>query len=587
MLHHLRITDFGIIEEVELALASGLNVLTGETGAGKSMIVGAVSLLKGGRGSAESVRKGAKEAVIEAVLAVKDPGLVSLLEGLGLPEGDGELLIRRVVPAAGRGRIYVNGALCTAQVLSQLMGRVLDISGQHEFQALADRAFQRQLLDAVALNADLTQSMSERFSEVECLGKTLASTRLDDRQRVERLEFLRFQLRELELAELRPGEEAEVEASLSKLRRASDLIEAANGAAHVIYSGDRAVTERLARVHRPLAELASVDGSLGALAAQVDEARILLEDAGLALSRYAGTVALDPGELGRLEERGAQLHRLRRKHAATIEQLIERQDEIQAEIEQLDNFDQHQEDLEAELERARAAAGEVARDLSRRRKQAARRLSRQISSQLGELGMGGAEFEIRLGATAAQKGDHAYRLFVEAGEQRRMHAAGWDRVEMLVTTNPGEDPRPVGRVASGGELSRIMLAVRQVMGRHDPTLLTVFDEVDAGVGGAVADVVGCSLAAVGQHQQALVVTHLPQVAAYAERHFLVGKGRRGKRTTTRVETLDESARVEELARMLGASRVSEAARANARQLLVAARAACALESEARSRKNVA
>lgn len=578
MLHQLRIADFGIIDEVELTLAPGLNVLTGETGAGKSMIVGAVSLLKGGRSSVDLVRKGAKEAVVEAVLAVSDPELRGQLEGLGLPAGDEELLVRRVVPSAGRGRIYVNGALCTAQVLGKLMGQLLDISGQHEFQALADRVFQRKLLDAVALKQADRLGMAEAFAEVERLGEALAATRLDDRQRVERLEFLRFQLRELEAAELRPGEEAEVEASLARLRRASDLVEAAKGAAHVIYSGDRAVTERLARAHRPLSELVSVDGSLGPLAAQIDEARVLLEDAALALQRYSGTVSLDPGQLARLEERGGQLHRLRRKHAATIDQLIIRQVDLREEAEQLENFDERQADLEGELQRAREVAAERARDLSRRRQRAGRRLSRQISSQLAELGMKGAQLEIRVSGSAVKQGDEAHRIFVEGGEQRRLHATGWDRVEMLVTTNPGEDPRPVGRVASGGELSRIMLAVRQVMGRDDPTVLTVFDEVDAGVGGAVADVVGRSLAAVGLHQQALVVTHLPQVAAYAQRHFLVGKGKQGKRTTTRVEALDEKARVEELARMLGARRVSEAARANARQLLSAAREGASAKS---------
>lgn len=574
MLLQLRIVDFAIIEGVELTLAPGLNVLSGETGAGKSMIVGAASLLRGGRSSAEIVRKGSQEAVVEALFALEGQRRAqALLEELGLPAGDGELLVRRVVPRSGRGRIWVNGSLCTAAVLGRLMAGLLDISGQHEYQSLGDRGMQLELLDALAVQPAQRAAMAAAHQKLVELGQALDRTQLDDRQRVERIDFLQFQLRELEAAKLELGEDEQLETRVARLRRASDLAEATAQAERELYAQDRSLCQRIAALHRRISDLQHLDPVLVPLAAQLEEGRVLLEDAAFSLGRYGSSIEQDPQSLDATEARLDLLRRLLRKHGGSLEEVLARQQAMRAELDELASLDLRRDELHRALAVAQDEARQVAGRLTTARRRGARRLATGINAKLGELGMKGAAFDVALEPRAEHEGVAAALVLRDGKISRRVGASGWDRVEFVVATNLGEDARPLGRIASGGELSRLMLALRQVLGQHAPAGTSVFDEVDAGIGGAVADVVGQSLAQVAHHRQVLVVTHLPQVAAYAERHFHVGKGTRGARTTTTLRELDDAERIEELARMLAGSRVTEAARANARQLFSAAEAA--------------
>jgi DNA repair protein RecN (Recombination protein N) len=581
VLTELRIVDVGIIESVELSLAAGLNVLTGETGAGKSMIIGAAGLLRGGRASTELVRKGADEAVIEALFDLRRlPLQRALLADQGLPADGDELLIRRVVARSGRGKIWVNGSICTAAVLGRVTAGLLEISGQHEYQSLSDRQRQRELLDALALTAKQREEMAAAHQQVEEAAQRLAGTQLDDRQRAERSDFLRFQLHELERAQLQEGEDEQLEADVGRLRRASDLVEAASGAEAALYSDDGSICEGVAAHYRRLAELAAVDGALEPLAGQLEEARVLLEDAALSLGRYAGSVENDPAQLEAVEDRLGLLHRLRRKYGGSLAEIIERATQMRQELDELDSLDSRREELQVELEQARDAAAAVATRISTARRRLAGKLSKQLGERLAELSMKGARMEVCVEPRPPQKGDPAALVFRGGADARRLTASGWDRVEFTVATNAGEDPRPIGRIASGGELSRLMLALRQVLGEHEPAGTSIFDEVDAGIGGATADVVGRSLGAVARHRQVLVVTHLPQVAAHGARHFHIGKGRSGRRTVTTGRTLEGDERIEELARMLAGSRVTAAARENARGLLEAAATASSEEAPA-------
>ncbi len=594
MLTQLRIVDVGIIESVELSLTPGLNVLTGETGAGKSMIISAAGLLRGGRASTELVRKGADEAVIEALFDLRRlPLQRALLADQGLPADGDDLLIRRVVARSGRSKIWVNGSICTAAVLGRVTAGLLEVSGQHEHQSLSDRQKQRELLDALALSDKQRGAMAEAFQAVKEAAARLAGTRLDDRQRVERSDYLRFQLQELERAELREGEDVELEADIGRLRCASDLVSAAAAAERALYSDDGSICEGVATHYRRLAELASVDAELEPLAAQLEEARVLLEDAALSLGRYADGVELDPSQLEVVEERLSLLHRLRRKYSGSLAEIIERTAQMRQELDELDSLDSRREELEAELRAAREAASVVATRISTLRRRAAGKLSAQLGERLAELSMKDARMAVAVGPRPPQKGDEealVYRLGrsgTRGREAKRLAADGWDRVEFTVATNAGEDPRPIGKIASGGELSRLMLALRQVLGEDAPAGTSIFDEVDAGIGGATADVVGRSLAAVAQHRQVLVVTHLPQVAAHGARHFHIGKARVGRRTVTTAQTLEGDTRVEELARMLAGSEVTAAARDNARGLLDAAAAETRPASARRSRRKKA
>jgi len=570
MLQRLHIVDLAIIEEVELAPGPGFNVLTGETGAGKSIIIGAAGVLRGGRVSSDLVRSGRREAVVEALFDLGHADeLARQVEQAGLPMDGSELLVRRVISAGGRSRVYVNGALCTAGVLSRISRLLLDISGQHEHQLLSDSMTHRRLLDALGTPLELLEQMSAAHGDLRQAAEQLAH-RLDDQARSERLDFLRYQLGELEGARLREGEEAELSSEHRRLERAADLIALAAQGEQELYGAEGAVAARLARLQGRLEALGGAEARLSQWSAQLEEARVLVEDVGQSLGRYGSALELDPGRLAQVEERLDLLNRLCRKHAAAdANELRDRQAQLQQELEQVENQEQRLEQLEQELAAVRGRAERLARRLGAARRKVADRFSRDVTRELRELKMPGALLEVSLAPLPTREGDDAALRFGD----RRLGKHGWDRVEFQIRTNQGEELRPLRRVASGGELSRLMLAVRKVLGAHDPVRTSIYDEVDAGIGGAVADVVGRSLADVSRHRQVLCVTHLPQVAAYADQHILVGKDVRGRRAVTTTRVLEGAERVEEVARMLGGQRVTRGARANARQLIEAARGA--------------
>lgn len=582
MLVQLRIVDYAIIDEVELAPGPGFNVLTGETGAGKSIIVGAVGLLRGGRASPEVVRAGRDEAVIEALFDVGGcDGVRRKLERAGIAGStEGELVVRRVIPATGRSRAHANGGLCTLATLGEVVGSLIDISGQHEHQLLSDRRTQRQMLDAMGVSPALLASVSEAHQRIRRCTEVLRRDSLDERQRATRIDFLRFQIGEIEDAGLVAGEDVALEAERSRLQRATELAQAASTGEQELYSAEGAVVERLARLQRQLQGLAAIDPRLEPFARQLEEGRVIVEDVALSLRAYARGVELDPSRLEQVEARLDRIQQLRRKHGSSVDEILARLAEMREELSSLQSFEQHVSSLEAELAEARHQAETAAAALTAERHQAAARLAEGVAEQLAPLRMAGARMSVEVSPRSPRPGDDPALVFdIPRGgdaqrapgvDQCRLGVSGWDQIEILIATNAGEGLRPLALIASGGELSRIMLALRRVLGRSDPVPTSIYDEVDAGIGGAVADVVGRSLAEVSRHRQVLCVTHLPQVAAHADRHFHVGKTTIRRRTRVAVRQLTPEERVEELARMLGGEQVSDAARANARQLLKAA-----------------
>jgi DNA repair protein RecN (Recombination protein N) len=573
MLVQLRIVDLAIIDEIELVPGPGLNVLTGETGAGKSIIVGAAALLRGGRASSELIRGGCAEAVVEALFdlgAAGAPGAAARerLERAGLQAHGDELSARRVIAAGGRGRAYLNGSVCTLATLSEVVGLLLEISGQHEHQLLSrERATHRRLLDAAFVPAAVREATAAGFARLRSAAAALARSRMDDRERSARLDFLRFQLEELEAARLQPGEDLALEAERQRLLRAGELRTAADEGEQTLYGGEAAVTDRLARVERQLGSLAEVDARLGAMLRQLQEARAAIEDVAHSLRGVGSSIEPDPARLEELEERLELIRRLKRKHAPSIDELLTREREMRAEHGELASLEARRDDLERDLERARSTAAAAASALSDARAEAARSLSARVTAELQALRMPGARISVELGPRPARENDDPSLCF----EGRRLGEDGWDHVELMIAANPGEDPRPLSLCASGGELSRIMLALRRVLGDHDPVSTSIYDEVDAGIGGAVADAVGRALGGVSRRRQVLCVTHLPQVAAHADQHFFVGKRVVAGRTLTTLTRLEGEGRVEELARLLGGERVTEQARGNAKALLLAAR----------------
>ncbi len=570
MLRHLRVTNFAILSDVEMELGPGMNVLTGETGAGKSLIVEAVNLLRGGRASADIPRHGADEAVVEATVDVPEDlraRVRAVIEAAGLPLGSGdeggadEVFIRRVIQRGGRSRTYVNGALTTAARLAELGALLIDLSGQHQHQGLVDPARHREILDAFGESAAQVAAMEAAWTELKRCGDELAVLGGDERAREARVDYLRFQLEELDGAALQRGEDQAHELERVRLASVDHLQGAARAAEEVLYGGDDSARDRVAAALREVERALKTDPTLEPVARQLTEVETLIDDAADQLRTYADRLEGDPERLAWVDERIALIRRLLRKHTGTLDQVIAKASDLRAELETLTGRDARLAEMSAARARAEAAARAAAVVLTASRKKAARRLEKEVGGSLTELGMGSARLSVSIEP-----------LTVAGG----LAITGADRVELMLASNKGEDTRPLAKVASGGELSRIMLALKLSLRRADDVATYVFDEVDTGIGGATAQVVGSQIRAVaGDHgsgaagRQVLCVTHLPQIAAYADHHFHVEKAEVGGRTETHVRRLSVSERKDELARMLGGSATSKA-KAHAAELLAEA-----------------
>ena len=554
MLKHLRITNFAILSDVSIELGPGMNVLTRETGASKSLIVDAVALLRGGRASSDIPRAGSDEAVVEAVFRVPEdlrPRVRDRLLAAGL-EADDEIIIRRVISRGGRSRVHVNGGLTTVAVLADIASELVDLAGQHAHQRLADAASHREILDAFGVEPRLVAEMRRSHERWAQVAGDVERLRAESHSRVQREDFLRFQLEEIDAAELRDGLDQELNQERERLRASERLGQATRRAEEQLYSGETAVIDVLVGLARDLEPLTALDSRLEAVQGQIGEARLQLEDAAQALRRYADGVSDDPQRLAEIEDLLHSLGKICRKHGPTGTDGIRRRDELRTELEGLVTNESRLLELEGEVREAETAALVCAQFLTRARKSAAVELSDVTTKSLQELGMAGARLSVR----------------IDAGHPG-LSAHGVDVVEILLCANPGEDPKPLIRVASGGELSRVMLALKLALRSADAVAAHVFDEVDAGIGGKTAEVVGRKIREVAARRQVICVTHLASVAALADRHFIVEQHVEGGRADTRVTVLSDTARRDEIARMLGGREAT--ARAHAEEMLAGAK----------------
>ena len=564
MLHTLTIDNIVLIEHQVLELGPGFNVLTGETGAGKSMVVDALALVLGGRARPEVVRTGEREAEVAALFEVEAGSRVAAkLEAAGVP-CDGELVVRRVVQAEGRSRAFLNGKPSTAAQLADLAPDLCDIASQHESVSLTDPATHLEYLDAFGKLDALRDALGEKVAELGTVVREIGKVREAERDRAEREDFLAFQLKEIEELDPTPGEETELESERARLRHAEKLSVATQGAADRLYEGDDTVCDQLARVSSDLDAAAAIDQTLAPLARTVDAARSELADAARALSRYAGGIESNAGRLVEVDDRWFRLQKLLRKHGPTTHELLAHRDDLKKQLDQLAGAGALLDELEKKRERCLHIVATEARTLSRKRRDAASNLADAIGRELSGLGMGRARVVVEVspvpGTSAAD---------LPPVDGARLTSSGIDRVEFLIAPNKGEDPRPLRKIASGGELSRALLALKRVLAEKGPAGLYVFDEVDAGVSGAIAEVIGRAIADVARHRQVLCITHLAQIAALCDHHFVVDKVEAKGRTTSSVRRLTDQERIEEIARMIGGVKIGEAARRAALELLSA------------------
>jgi DNA repair protein RecN (Recombination protein N) len=550
MLIELRIENLAVIERLSVRLEPGLNVLTGETGAGKSIIVGALSLLLGERASSEAVRAGAERAVVEGVFDVEGRAdVVALLEAQGIGAEDGLLILRREVALEGRNRAWINGSACTAGLVGEVGGRLVDLHGQHEHQALLRVDAQRDILDAYGGQEEVARAMAAAHRALVDARDALEGLEARRRQIEQRADFLRFQLQEIEDAEIRPDEEEALDEESRRLEHAEDLARLSQALYRTLYEDETSVAEVLGGLRRELAELIRIDPSQAGLTELLETAYYNVEELGRRMADYASGVEHDPGRLDEIQRRQDRLYRLRNKYGPTLEDVLSTARSARGEIEELESAAFERKAVEKRVTAAEAEVREVADRLSDGRSAAAERLAAEVAAVLPALGLQGGRFEVRL-HPLDDPGPH-----------------GAERVEFLVSVNVGFEPRSLTRVASGGELSRVMLALKTILARVDAVPTLVFDEIDAGIGGRVAVQVGDALRKVAGHHQVFAITHLPQIASRADHHLLVIKGEAGGMTRTGLEELAGDERVRELARMLGGDPESETSLDHARELL--------------------
>jgi DNA repair protein RecN (Recombination protein N) len=593
MLHELRIRNFAIIDDLHLVFGPGLNILTGETGAGKSIIIDAVGLLLGDRAAAEWVRAGSEVAEIEALFQLESVAetaseLQSLLEEQGLDDPDSPdwLMLSREVRLNGRNVCRVNGRAVTLQTLGDVTAHLVDVHGQGEHLNLLRPKTHIHLLDRFAGLLPLRREVAALVGQLRTIRGELQRLRQDARTIAQRVDLLSFQVEEIHSAQLRPGEDGELEGERRRLGNAESLLKLAEAAGGILSQGDGELPgaiDLVAEAVGKLERLARIDPDLDEVAAEGQGLLEQLSDLGRTLKDHADDLEFNPERLQEVEERLDLIANLKRKYGDTIEQVIAFGERAQSELDELGNWEAKTADLEAQEETLLRQIGKVAADLSARRQAAGELLARQIEQELADLRMSRARFGISL-----EQEENATGAFLPDGRRVAFDGTGVDRVEFLVSANPGEPLKPLARVASGGETARLMLALKSVLTHADATPTLIFDEIDQGIGGRVGAIVGQKLwQLTGQlagainsngepppHHQVLCITHLPQLAAFGDQHFTVNK-RVGlvdgeERTTTIVQMLDEPARIEELMQMLGAR--SDAGRRSVEEMMHEVRA---------------
>ena len=549
MLTDLHIRNFAIIDALEVGFSAGFNVLTGETGAGKSIIIDAVALLLGDRARVDLIRTGSEEAVVEAVFDLQNqPTVRQALAETGFGDED-ELLVKRVVNRSGRNKIYINGNLAKLVQLQPLTCQLMNIYGQHEHQNLQRADSHLAFLDAFAgLEAELT-AYRRCYDEIQEMGQALQELQEAEAGRLQRLDLLSFQLRELDEAALQVGEDDELLAERSLLQHGERLSRSALTGYETLYGAEQAVCTQLDMVAGELESSAAIDDQLLPLAETVRSSLYMLEDVAEQLRSYAARVSFDAVRLDEVEKRLALLTDLKRKYADSIEGLLAYREEIGREGEELEHADATREELARRLEQGREQLRQKGEVISDRRRSAAEALSQAVEKELAELAMPKARFEMRL------------------FDLPHPGPGGLERGEFYLAANPGEDSKPLAWIASGGELSRIMLALRRAAPGGDTIATLIFDEVDAGIGGVAATAVGQKLQAIAKGAQVLCITHLPQVAAFADHHYRVEKQERDGRTCTGLVGLQGEERIEEMARMLGGAQVTERTLEHAREII--------------------
>lgn len=559
MLVELRLENYAVIDSLVVEFASGLNLLTGETGAGKSILIDALSLLLGEKASSDVIRSGAEKAVISAVFEVESKSADQVLEDNGLDAEDASLILRREIAAGGKGRVFVNNQPATVAVLRQLATHLANIHAQNESLLMFDAAARLALLDAYA--GTTLEATAEAFAEWKSVANRIEELERNEQDRLRLLDLWTFQKKEIEEAKLQVGEDERLEAEKRVLANAEKIYSAAMQAFDLLYEGPASTSASLRSAQKHLEELTRFEPKFQEALGALESARISVEDVGATLRDYAGGIEASPEHLAEVEDRLASMDRLKRKYGPTLDDVIRLGEEVSQKLSEMENKDETLRQLRGELSKAAEQYLKAARIISKKRYEAARKLEKLVESEINDLAMK-TKFQIEVSGT---------------DEEENWSASGFDQVVYLISTNPGEPLRQLEHIASGGELSRVMLALKASVevsgttrgqkrtGAQQKTL--VFDEVDTGIGGRAAEAVGKKLKALSRTNQLICVTHLPQIATFADHHYLIEKKTAAGRTRTTVRPITGEERTEEVARMLSGAKLTETSRKHAEQMI--------------------
>ena len=574
MLVELSIQNFAIIDSLRVTFTRGMNILSGETGAGKSIIISAVNLILGDRAQLDLIRTGSDEAVVEAMFHLPRNNPVSeLLTMRGIDNQGEELLIKRIISRSGKSRVLINGSMTTLAILGEIGEELINISGQHEHQTLLRPDRHIDIIDSFGNLWPLRRKTGELIRRVRTLTEEMESLQMDEAEKERRIEFLRFQVKEIDEAKLVAGEEEELRDERTLLANAEKLFKNADEAHRLLYAMENSASENIAEALAKVRALAEVDKNLAALAETLAEALYGIEDTGKELESYASRVSFDPDRLDQVQERLRLISSLKKKYATDpdggISEILAFAEKARGDLSGIEMSEEHIRTLKGEIESAKILALQHARELGKHRKDVGARFSRMVEQEVSSLGMQGTSFVVKIDTRKAKEGEFSL-------DGLAAHPTGIDRVEFFISPNVGEEPRALARIASGGELSRLLLAMKKTLAQTQVIPTLIFDEVDSGIGGGIAQVVGKKLKEVSRHQQVICITHLPQIASFADTHYSVVKdaarvGADASRTITRVERLSQDERVMEIARMLGGEIITETTLNHAKEMIETAR----------------
>jgi len=549
MLQELSIKNFALIEELHISFDKGLNILTGETGAGKSIIIGAIGLILGGRASSEVVRKGSDLCEVTGLFEIKENGrLKEMLTEKGLLSQEEEFVLKRELSRQGRSRCLLNGQIITLGMLEEVGNYLVDVHGQHEHQALLKPGVATDLLDEFGALMELRKRIEDTYRRFREKARQLEELRASEKQREQQIDLYQFQTKEIDQANLSIEEEEALDKEYVVLSNAEKLNQLSQELYHHIYEGAGSITEKMALVERGLERLVAIDETLKDGLKEMGEVKYRMDEMAVMIRDYARKIEFNPQRLEAILERKELINRLRRKYGNAIKDILNYRKEAQVKLDRLVNSAESMEEITSEVKRLEEQLVQEAGKLSHERKIAGAKLKKETEQELKELGMEKVRFDVEI-------------------EQGEIKSTGWDEVQFLVAPNVGEDLKPINRIASGGEISRIMLGLKTILARADKIPTLIFDEIDTAIGGRIAQVVGRKMRGLSPAHQVICVTHLPQIAVFASNHYYVGKEISAGRTKTLVDLLDKKGRENEIARMLGGERLTELTLKHAREMI--------------------